>query len=110
MNKQARKRLFDTIQACRAIEQFTSNTLFDGYLANAMMRSAVERQIEIVGESLNLALQADPSLDEQIPEAHRIIGMRNRIIHGYESVDDMIVWDVVQTKITPLRIQLEQLI
>ena len=56
MNKQARKRLFDTIQACRAIEQFTSNTLFNGYLANAMMRSAVERQIEIVGESLNLAL------------------------------------------------------
>lgn len=110
MNSQARKRLFDTIQACVAIEQFTQDTDFDRYLANAMMRSAVERQIEIIGESLNLAIQADPSVENEIPDAYRIIGMRNRIIHGYDSVDHMIVWDVVQSKIPVLRKQLEHLV
>ncbi|MEZ4705838.1 MAG: HepT-like ribonuclease domain-containing protein [Caldilineaceae bacterium] len=109
MNNQARKRIYDAIQACLAIEEFTDSVDFPGYLANAMMRSAVERQIEIIGEALNLALQADSSLEDTLPEAYKIIGMRNRIIHGYDSVDDMIVWDVVQTKIAALRSQLEQL-
>ena len=103
MNNQARKRIFDAIQACLAIEQFTDGTDFEGYMANAMMRSAVERQIEIIGEALNLALQTDSSLEEVLPNAYKIIGMRNRIIHGYDSVDDMIVWDVVQTKIAACR-------
>lgn len=109
MNVQVRKRLFDAIQACLAIEQFTAGANFEEYLANAMMRSAVERQIEIIGEALNMALHADSSLAEVLPEAYKIVGMRNRIIHGYDSVDDMIVWDVVETKIGPLRHQLEQL-
>ncbi|MEZ4664220.1 MAG: HepT-like ribonuclease domain-containing protein [Caldilineaceae bacterium] len=109
MNNQARKRIHDAIQACLAIEQFSDGADFEGYMANAMMRSAIERQIEIIGEALNLALQADASLEESLPEAYKIIGMRNRIIHGYDSVDHMIVWDVVQTKIIILRLQLEQL-
>lgn len=45
-----------------------------------------------------------------LPEVRQIIGMRNRIIHGYDSVDHMIVWDVVQVKILPLRQSLEQLL
>jgi len=109
MNNQVRKRLFDAIQACLAIEQFTQGADFAAYTANAMMRAAVERQIEIIGEALNLAFQSDPDLEEALPEVYRIIGMRNRIIHGYDSVDDMIVWDVVQSKIRPLRQQLEQM-
>lgn len=109
MNNQTRKRIFDAIQACLAIEEFTKDTDFAGYMGNAMMRAAVERQLEIIGEALNLATHADDSLDEALPEAHQIIGMRNRIIHGYDSVDHMIVWDVVQTKIVPLRQSLEQL-
>ncbi len=110
MNNQIRKRLYDAIQACLAVEQFTAGAAFDDYMANAMMRSAVERQIEIIGEALNQALQADSSLDEALPDAYKIVGMRNRIIHGYDSVDDMIVWDVVQTKILVLRQQLQQLL
>jgi len=110
MNNQTRKRVFDAVQACLAIEQFTEGTDFAGYMGNAMMRAAVERQLEIIGEALNLATYADESLEEVLPEVRQIIGMRNRIIHGYDSVDHMIVWDVVQVKILPLRQSLEQLL
>lgn len=108
MNNQTRKRLFDACHACLAIEEFTAGTDFAGYMGNAMMRAAVERQLEIIGEALNLAKQTDEALEVTIPEIHQIIGMRNRIIHGYDSVDHMIVWDVVQAKIVPLRQKLEQ--
>ncbi|MBX3012804.1 MAG: DUF86 domain-containing protein [Caldilineaceae bacterium] len=110
MNNQTRKRLFDARQACLAIEQFTRNADFDEYMANAMMRSAVERQLEIIGEALNLAFHDNPSLVENIPDIRQIIAMRNRIIHGYDSVDDMLVWDVVRSKIATLHHQLEKLI
>ena len=110
MNNQTRKRLFDACQACLAIEEFTAGTDFAGYMGNAMMRAAVERQLEIIGEALNLAKQTDEALEDTLPEIHQIIGMRNRIIHGYDSVDHMIVWDVVQIKIVPLRQHLEQLL
>jgi uncharacterized protein with HEPN domain len=62
MNNQTRKRVFDAVQACLAIEQFTEGTDFAGYMGNAMMRAAVERQLEIIGEALNLATHADESL------------------------------------------------
>jgi uncharacterized protein with HEPN domain len=75
-----------------------------------MMRAAVERQLEIIGEALNLARQADETLEDRLPEIRQIIGMRNRIIHGYDSVDHMLVWDVVQAKIVPLRQKLEPLL
>ena len=110
MNNQTRKRIFDAIQACLAIEQFTENTDFASYMGNAMMRAAVERQLEIIGEALNLATQADEALAETLPEVRQIIGMRNRIIHGYDNVDHMIIWDVVQAKILPLRQSLERLL
>lgn len=110
MNNQTRKRLFDAWQACRAIEEFTAGTDFTGYMGNAMMRSAVERQLEIIGEALNLARQTDETLEDALPEVRQIISMRNRIIHGYDSVDHMLVWDVVQAKLMPLRQKLEQLL
>lgn len=56
---------------------------------------------------MNHAEASAPDLTERLPDMRRIIGMRNRIIHGYDAVDDQIVWDTVQHKIPPL---LEQLL
>jgi hypothetical protein len=50
---------------------------------------------------------ADSSLEEKMSELPRIVGLRNRLIHGYDSVDDEIIWDIVQSKIPPLAQQLE---
>jgi len=102
MIEKVRKRLLDALGACRAIVQFTEHVDYEQYQASALLRSAVERQIEILGESLGLALHDDDTLRERVPEARRIVGMRNRVIHGYDSVDDRIVWDVVRTKVPDL--------
>ena len=105
MTNEARKRLLDVVTACEAIAEFVAGKDFAAYEADRLLRSGVERQFEIIGEALNKAGSAEPSLATQIPDFHRIIGLRNRLIHGYDNVDDEILWDVVQSKLAPLQAQ-----
>jgi len=75
-----------------------------------MLRSAAERQFEIIGEALHQAESDDPEVADQLPELRRIVGMRNRIIHGYASVDDELLWQTIQHNIPPLSKHLEQIL
>lgn len=75
-----------------------------------MLRSAVERQLEIVGEAIRNALSMDPELESRIPEARRIIATRNRIVHEYDVLDDTLLWDATQSKIPALATVLDRLI
>ena len=102
MNAELSERLGHALAACDAIAQFTASRTRDDYLADSFLRSAVERQFEIVGEALNRAAQLDETMERQIPELRRIVGMRNRIIHGYDSVDDELLWSVVETNVPAL--------
>ena len=102
MTTTLKQRIHDALEACKAIQAFTVDVSFDEYAANLMRRSAVERQFEILGEALNLASDLVPELEESLPDLPRIVGMRNRIIHGYDSVDDEIVWDAIQNHIPAL--------
>jgi uncharacterized protein with HEPN domain len=105
-----KKRLLDALNACRAIQSFVTGHTFDEYAQNLMMRSAVERQFEIVGEALNQAEKENTELESLIPDARRIVGLRNRIIHGYDSVDDELLWQTVQTHVAPLAERLEKIL
>lgn len=67
-----------------------------------MLRSAVERQFEILGEAFSCLDNIDDSLRSTHPDVGKIIGMRNRIIHGYDSVDDAIIWDAVTIHVPSL--------
>ncbi len=102
MRPEVTKLLYDARSACLAIEAFTAGADFGRYASDALLRSAVERQFEIIGEALGRALRLDPALEHRIPEIHRIVGLRNRLIHGYDSVDDQLVWDLVRTKLPAL--------
>jgi uncharacterized protein with HEPN domain len=73
-------------------------------------RSAVERQFEIVGEALRQLRDVDPDAAAAIPELARIVAFRNILIHGYASVDDRLVWGVVEGKLPALRIALGSLL
>lgn len=106
MPPEAAKRLWDAVQACRRIEAFVAGKSQDEFAASDLLKAAVERQLEIVGEALNQASKAWPQLAFELPEIPRIVGLRNRLIHGYDVVDDELVWDVVMTKISPLRVAL----
>jgi uncharacterized protein with HEPN domain len=109
MNNATRKRLLDALTACRAIATFTEGRDFADYESDALLRSGVERQFEILGEALRRAEEHQPDLANLIPELKRIVGMRNRIIHGYDAVDDELVWDAVKFEISPLIEQISRL-
>jgi len=102
MTSALKQRIHDGIEACRAIERFTDGVSFDEYAGDLMRRSAVERQFEILGEALKLASATDPDIETALPDLPGIVGMRNRIIHGYDAVDDEIVWDAVQHHVPSL--------
>jgi uncharacterized protein with HEPN domain len=100
---EVRKYLFDIAQACDLLAQFTSGKTLADYASDPMLRSAVERQFEIIGEALNHALRFDPTLADEISDTSRIIAFRNRLIHAYASVADEVVWGVLETNLPPLR-------
>lgn len=66
-----------------------------------MMKAAVERKLEIIGEAMNKATKQSPDL--AIPSKYKIISLRNRIIHAYDAVDDILIWEVVQRHLLLLK-------
>jgi uncharacterized protein with HEPN domain len=110
MKNEAKKRLRDIADCCAAAGRFAAGKNFSDYLADDMFRSAVERKLGIIGEAFAKLEEADPALTENFPDLRKIIGMRNRIVHGYDSVDEELVWDVVQNRLPALQQKVEALL
>ncbi len=64
-----------------------------------MLRSAVERQIQIIGEALNRLSKVDPATADRITDLARIVAFRNVLVHGYAQIDDALVWEVASTRV-----------
>ncbi len=64
----------------------------------------------IIGEALKMALQHDPSLAVSISNTTRIISFRNRLIHGYATIADEVVWGVLETNLPVLIREVKQLL
>ncbi|MDR7302616.1 uncharacterized protein with HEPN domain [Haloactinomyces albus] len=75
-----------------------------------MLRSAVERQFEIIGEALNQVSKVDAALAARVPELGRIVAFRNILVHGYATVDGALVWQVLNDKLPALDDALRQLL
>ena len=75
-----------------------------------MLRSAVERQFEIIEESLNRLRRADPFTAAGIEDLPRIVAFRNVLVHDYATIDDTLVWEVATTRIDPLIATLNRLL
>lgn len=110
MPREPKAYLHDIRQAAALIAEFTQGLDFAAYAANAMVRAAVERQFEIVGEALGQLAKLDPEAAGQIGEHRRIIAFRNILVHGYAGVDDLLVWDMVETRLGDLRREVEELL
>jgi uncharacterized protein with HEPN domain len=110
MQLEAKKYLYDVQRAAGLIADFTKNKSFADYQRDAMLRSAVERQFEVIGEALSQLSRLDDELAARVTEHRRIIAFRNILIHGYADVDDHVVWDVVETKLPRLRQEVEALL
>jgi len=80
----------------------------DAYINNVTVRSAVERELEIIGEAMNNLLNIAPGIS--ITSPRRIISMRNRLIHGYDDIDNRLVLQIVKDHIPLLKIEVEKLL
>jgi len=110
MKNAVRKRLHDALRACETVLGFLEERDFQEYEKNIMLRSAVERQLEIVGEALGKAAEEDDSVEDKIPSLPRIVALRNRVIHGYDTVDDEVIWTIVKNHVPELKNQLDNLL
>ncbi len=94
--------LHDAISACQFILTFTKEIALENYQQNHMVKSAVERQFEILGEALNRIKKLDTDFLNDISDWQRIIAFRNVIAHGYDAIDDEVVFLIVKNKIPKL--------
>lgn len=102
--------LWDVSRAAGLIQEFTQGKTFSEYEADVMLRSAVERQFEIIGEALSQAFYNFPELEEEITAGRQIVAFRNRLIHAYASVDPSVVWGVIEEDLPVLRKEVEELL
>ncbi len=91
MKNVEKKYLLDISEAIGHIEIFTKGlTSFLDYENDLLVKRAVERELEIIGEAMNRLLQSDETIP--ISSARRVVDLRNRVIHGYDMVDDSVIW------------------
>ena len=110
MPPETAKLLYDMQHAAGRIERFVGAKTFDDFLSDEMLRSAVERQFEIIGEAMTRLIKRDPAVAQTITDFRKISGFRNALIHGYDSIDDQTSWGIITRKLPTLRIELEQLL
>lgn len=110
MQPEGQKFLYDIQEACRRLEAFTKNSTLKDYLADEMLRSAVERQFEIIGEALSRLQRIDGKIVESIPDCRRIISFRNILVHGYATIRHDTVWGVVQADLPVLSRHIKELL
>ncbi len=110
MKRDPRKYLWDARDAADAIASFTQGKTAADYAESDLLRSAVERQFEIIGEALAQLAKRDSAMAKQIPELRSIVGFRNILMHGYAVVNHEIVWRTVQEDLPHLRTVLDALL
>ena len=98
MEHDPRAYLWDVQQAASAIKEFIAGLDGEGYARNKLVRAAVERQFEIIGEALNQLAKIAPPLASRIPHLGEIIAFRNVLIHGYAVIDHSRVWSNTQER------------
>jgi uncharacterized protein with HEPN domain len=103
------KHLIDILAAAADIKAFILGYDLATYRNDAKCRAAVERKLEIIGEACSRIRNEDPEAFDRMPYGHQVIGLRNRVIHGYDCVDDAIIWDVSSDKLTAFDLEVEAL-
>jgi uncharacterized protein with HEPN domain len=102
--------LYDILNAIMEIESFfnESSKEFSKYQSDLRTKRAVERNVEIIGEALSRILKRDETI--VISNSRKIVDTRNRIIHGYDSVSDDIIWGIVIRHLPILQTEIQELL
>jgi uncharacterized protein with HEPN domain len=96
------KHLQDARQAIIELLEFCADIDEDAFSARRDLQLIAERELEIIGEAFARLRREFPEEADALPQIHRIIGLRNIIAHGYDVVDHLIIWDVIENHLTVL--------
>jgi len=110
MTAVTKKLLLDMQESCQAIQTYCHGKTLPSYVANRQLRRATEREFEIIGEALNRLSKTAPETAAHILQLERIISFRNRVIHGYDTVDDEVVWGVIERHLPALKADVDSLL
>ena len=97
--------LYDILSSINEIESYYQDApkIFKIYQTDFRTKRAVERNIEIIGEAMSRILKNDITIE--ISNSRKIVDVRNRIIHGYDSVSDEVIWGIVVKNLPVLKIE-----
>ena len=109
MNPKALKYILDIESIISELELIKSRVEnnFNLFEKDFIIKRASERDLEIIGEAINKLIKLEPTI--HISGTKNIIGLRNLIIHSYDSVEDEIIWGIIQKDIPILKAEIEQL-
>jgi len=108
--REPKKYLYDIINCCQFLLEFTQGKTVNDYKNDRVFRSALERELQIIGEAMLQLDRTSPDISEQISEHRNIIGFRNILVHAYDSLDPATVWNVVETKLAVLHKQAKEIL
>jgi uncharacterized protein with HEPN domain len=110
MDNQIKTWLYDILQSINEIESYYENKpkIFEDYISDVKTKRAIERNIEIIGEAVNRIYKRDNNF--QLDNTDKIIGTRNRIIHGYDKISDDLVWSIVINHLPKLKAEVSDLL
>lgn len=109
MQRETSKYLYDIKESIDSIGEYLGDKYdFNIYLKNKLLRRGVERELGIIGEAISKLLKVDPKIN--ISNPRRIIDLRNWVIHGYDKVDDVIIWGIITRDLPVLKNEIEKLI
>ena len=110
MQRDQRAYLADIIEACEAIRNAVVDLDLSSYQSNRLIRSSVEREFIIIGEAIAALARVKPDTFTTITKARRIVDFRNQLNHEYPTVDDALVWAIVETDVQVLLRECTELI
>jgi len=110
MDERVEKWLYDIRFAIEEIDGFLyeNKKTFDSFRQNILLKRAIERNLEIIGEAVNRILSKDENI--AIENAKKIVGLRNHIIHSYDNISDEVVWAIVINHIPKLKNEIDKLL
>ena len=108
MSDEVKKYLMDILESIIAIEEYLGeHRNFNIYNNTRQLRDAIERRLEIIGEATNRTMKLNPDL--KITHARRIVDLRNKVIHGYDTVNNATIWAVIVNDLPTLKEEVESL-
>lgn len=95
MDERARDCLNDIVANVEELLRFVGGMTFEQYQTDRKTQAAVERKFEVIGEALNRLARVDAEILSEIRNYRSIISFRNILAHGYDSVEDRVVWGII---------------